>query len=167
MNNIDLFTAVLHSIKPGDIVASSQFNGEKAYWEVLTVDYHSDTIAVHEVHQNPETKEYVPVSVYEAAVWMPIERLLLEETCILNNYMIGFTYSNDTEDDDHNRDVELYHITYSLDFAKGMSLKHISPSSIITIEGIIISKGVTWVIETTRGTVIIPFASIIHMHPQY
>ena len=61
----------------------------------------------------------------------------------------------------------IYHITYSLQFAEGVELGDISKSNIVQIEGEIVSKGRTWVIETDRGTVIIPFKSIIHMHPQY
>ena len=61
----------------------------------------------------------------------------------------------------------IYHITYSLQFAEGAELADISKTNIIQIEGEIVSKGRTWVIETNRGTVIIPFKSIIHMHPQY
>ena len=60
-----------------------------------------------------------------------------------------------------------YHITYSLQYAEGAELEDISKANIIQIEGEIISKGRTWVIETDKGTVIIPFKSIIHMHPQY
>ena len=61
----------------------------------------------------------------------------------------------------------IYHITYSLQFAEGVELGDISKANIIQIEGEIISKGRTWVIETDKGTVIIPFKAIIHMHPQY
>ena len=60
-----------------------------------------------------------------------------------------------------------YHITYSLQYAEGAELADISKKNIIQIEGEIVSKGRTWVIETDKGTVIIPFKSIIHMHPQY
>ena len=60
-----------------------------------------------------------------------------------------------------------YHITYSLQYAEGAELEDISKANIIQIEGEIVSKGRVWVIETKRGTVIIPFKSIIHMHPQY
>lgn len=60
-----------------------------------------------------------------------------------------------------------YHITYSLQYAEGAELADISKSNIIQIEGEIVSKGRTWVIETDKGTVIVPFKSIIHMHPQY
>jgi hypothetical protein len=60
-----------------------------------------------------------------------------------------------------------YHITYSLQYAEGAELADISKANIIQIEGEIVSKGRTWVIETEKGTVIIPFKSIIHMHPQY
>ena len=61
----------------------------------------------------------------------------------------------------------IYHITYSLQYAEGAELADISKTNIIQIEGEIVSKGRTWVIETDKGTVIIPFKSIIHMHPQY
>lgn len=60
-----------------------------------------------------------------------------------------------------------YHITYSLQYAEGAELEDINKKNIIQIEGEIVSKGRTWVIETDKGTVIIPFKSIIHMHPQY
>ena len=60
-----------------------------------------------------------------------------------------------------------YHITYSLQYAEGAELEDISKANIIQVEGEIVSKGRTWVIETNRGTVIIPFKAIIHMHPQY
>ena len=62
---------------------------------------------------------------------------------------------------------DFYHITYSLQYAEGAELEDISKTNIIQIEGKIVSKGRTWVIETVKGTVIIPFKSIIHMHPQY
>lgn len=61
----------------------------------------------------------------------------------------------------------IYHITYSLQYAEGAELADISKSNIIQIEGEIVSKGKVWVIETDKGTVIIPFKAIIHMHPQY
>lgn len=61
----------------------------------------------------------------------------------------------------------IYHITYSLQYAEGVELGDISKANITQIEGEVISKGRTWVIETDKGTVIIPFKSIIHMHPQY
>ena len=60
-----------------------------------------------------------------------------------------------------------YHITYSLQYAEGAELEDINKANIIQIEGEIVSKGRVWVIETDKGTVIIPFKSIIHMHPQY
>ena len=60
-----------------------------------------------------------------------------------------------------------YHVEYSLDYARGLSLKDILPSEIIKFEGNIVSKGKVWVFQTTMGCVIIPFESIIHMHPQY
>ena len=60
-----------------------------------------------------------------------------------------------------------YHITYSLQYAEGVELADIGKDNIVQIEGKIVSKGRTWVIETASGTVIIPFKSIIHMHPQY
>ena len=60
-----------------------------------------------------------------------------------------------------------YHITYSLQYAEGAELADISKTNIIQIDGEIVSNGRTWVIETDKGTVIIPFKSIIHMHPQY
>lgn len=62
---------------------------------------------------------------------------------------------------------DFYHITYSLQYAEGAELEDISKTNIIQIEGKIVSKGRVWVIETYKGTVIIPFKSIIHMHPQY
>ena len=60
-----------------------------------------------------------------------------------------------------------YYITYSLQYAEGAELADISKTNIIQIEGEIVSKGRTWVIEIDKGTVIIPFKAIIHMHPQY
>ena len=63
--------------------------------------------------------------------------------------------------------VTKYHITYSLQYAEGAELGDISKANIIEIEGEIGSKGRVWVIETDKGTVIIPFKAIIHMHPQY
>ena len=60
-----------------------------------------------------------------------------------------------------------YHITYSLQYAEGAELEDINKANIIQIEGEIVSKGRVWVIETKKGTVIIPFKAIIHMHPQY
>ena len=63
--------------------------------------------------------------------------------------------------------ITKYHITYSLQYAEGAELEDIGKKNIIQIEGEIVSKGRTWVIETDKGTVIIPFKAIIHMHPQY
>ena len=60
-----------------------------------------------------------------------------------------------------------YHITYSLQYAEGVELADIEKHNIIQIDGEIVSKGRAWVIETDKGTVIIPFKAIIHMHPQY
>ena len=60
-----------------------------------------------------------------------------------------------------------YHIIYSLQYAEGVELADIEKTNIIQIDGEIISKGRVWVIETKKGTVIIPFKAIIHMHPQY
>ena len=60
-----------------------------------------------------------------------------------------------------------YHITYSLQYAEGAELEDINKANIIQIEGEIVSKGRVWVIETNKGTVIIPFKAIIHMYPQY
>ena len=60
-----------------------------------------------------------------------------------------------------------YHITYSLRYAEGVELADINKNNIIQIEGEIVARSRTWVIETDKGTVIIPFKSIIHMHPQY
>ena len=62
---------------------------------------------------------------------------------------------------------DFYHITYSLQYAEGVELADIEKTNIIQIEGEIVSKGRTWVIETDKGTVIVPFKAIIHMHPQY
>jgi hypothetical protein len=61
----------------------------------------------------------------------------------------------------------IYHITYSLQYAEGVELVDIDKANVIQIEGEIVSKGRVWVIETNKGTVIIPFKAIIHMHPQY
>ena len=61
----------------------------------------------------------------------------------------------------------IYHITYSLQYAEGAELEDINKKNIIQIDGKIVSKGRVWVIETASGTVIIPFKAIIHMHPQY
>ena len=62
---------------------------------------------------------------------------------------------------------DFYHIAYSLQYAEGVELEDINKKNIIQIDGKIVSKGRTWVIETNKGTVIIPFKAIIHMHPQY
>ena len=62
---------------------------------------------------------------------------------------------------------DFYHIAYSLQYAEGVELEDINKKNIIQIDGKIVSKGRTWVIETASGTVIIPFKAIIHMHPQY
>ena len=61
----------------------------------------------------------------------------------------------------------IYHVTYSLLYAEGVELVDIGKANIVQIEGEIVSRGRTWVIETNNGTVIIPFKAIIHMHPQY
>ena len=110
--------------------------------------------------------------------WISIADLDLKSTIVLNRYElkqpvrnIVETYEEEQEElqeEKHNEfDVMRYHVEYNLDYARGLSLKDILPSEIIKFEGNIVSKGKVWVFQTTMGCVIIPFESIIHMHPQY
>ena len=67
----------------------------------------------------------------------------------------------------HVSEDEVYCITYSIDFGRGVELKELTSSQLLEIEGAVVSTGRTWVIETEHGTVIIPFKSIVHAYPKY
>lgn len=60
-----------------------------------------------------------------------------------------------------------YHVEYSLHYARGLELTELLDSDIVKFDGTIVSKGKIWIFYTSNGYVIIPFKSIIHMHPQY
>ncbi len=65
-----------------------------------------------------------------------------------------------------NKGGRIIMITYSIEYGMGARLEELTKGRLHHIEGEIISKCKTWVIETDKGTVIIPFKAIIHMYPK-
>ena len=177
----DYYKTVVDNIKEGDVVVYNLPNkyGEPTYWMVMETDFEDNTIYGKEVkHDCLVSFSYVPEDEALQSRWISIADLDLKSTIVLNKYElkqpvrnIVETYEEEQEElqeEEHNEfDAMRYHVEYSLDYARGLSLKDILPSEIIKFEGNIVSKGKVWVFQTTMGCVIIPFESIIHMHPQY
>ena len=182
----DYYKTVVDNIEEGDIVVYClPGRNETTYWKVMETDFEDDTIYGRQVEHNCiKTFSYVPENEAYQSRWISIADLELRETVELNMYELKQPVGNIMEiykPEEPNEELQeevqeetyidpdtaVYHVEYSLDYARGLSLKDILPSEIIDFEGIIVSKGKIWVFQTTMGCVIIPFESIIHMHPQY
>ena len=181
----DYFKTVVDNIKEGDVVVyhlPSKY-GEPTYWIVMETDFEDNTIYGRQVEYNCiKTFSYVPENEAYQSRWISIADLELRATVELNMYElrqpvrnIVETYEEEQEELQEevqeeayiDPDTAVYHVEYSLDYARGLSLKEISSSEIIDFEGIIVSKGRTWIFKTLMGYVIIPYESIIHMHLVY
>ena len=178
----DYYETVVKNIEVGDIVVYYLPNKdyEPTYWMVMETDFEDNTIYGRQVEHNCiKTFSYVPENEAYQSRWISIGDLDLKLTAELNKYELKEPVRNIVEiyvpeerenpqEEVHNEfDTMVYHVEYSLDYARGLSLKEILPSEVIKFEGNIVSKGKVWVFQTIMGCVIIPFESIIHMHPQY
>ena len=177
----DYYKTVVDNIKEGDVVVYNLPNkyGEPTYWMVIETDFEDNTIYGKEVkHDCFASFSYIPEDEALQSRWISIADLDLKETIVLNKYkakeparnimeIYKPEYEKPQEETCNEFDAMVYHVEYNLDYARGKSLKEILPSEIIKFEGSIVSKGKVWVFQTTMGCVIIPFESIIHMHPQY
>lgn len=175
------YETILKNIEIGDIAVyylPSKYE-EPTYWLVTQVDMEDKTIYGKQVarHNSTSMFSYIPEEEAFQQRWISISDLDLRATVELNNYELEqytgfkleiFKPEEELEEEVCNEfDAMRYHVEYNLDYARGLSLKDILPSEIIKFEGNIVSKGKVWVFQTTMGCVIIPFESIIHMHPQY
>lgn len=179
----DYYKTVVDNIEEGDIVVYRLPNkdNELTYWMVMETDFEDNTIYGRQVEHNCiKTFSYVPENEAYQSRWISIADLELRATVELNMYELKQPVGNivkmyvpeepneELQEETYiDPDTAVYHVEYSLNYARGLSLKEISPSEIIKFEGNIVSKGKIWVFQTTMGCVIIPFESIIHMHPQY
>ena len=178
------YQTILDNIEEGDIVVYRlPGRNEITYWMVMETDFEDDTIYGRQVEHNCLTSfSYVPENEALQSRWISIADLELRATVELNRYEFKEQIGNlldecklqekqklqeEPQEEQTEFDAMRYHVEYNLDYARGLSLKEILPSEIIRFEGNIVSKGKVWVFQTTMGCVIIPFESIIHMHPQY
>ena len=174
---------MVDNIEEGDIVVyrlPSKY-GEPTYWMVMETDFEDNTIyGRHVEHNCIKTFSYVPENEAYQSRWISIADLDLKETIVLNKYKAKEPVGNIMEiykPEEPNEELQeetyidpdtaVYHVEYSLNYARGLSLKEISSSEIIDFEGIIVSKGRIWIFKTLMGYVIIPYESIIHMHLVY
>lgn len=178
----DYYKTVVDNIKEGDVVVynlPSKY-GEPTYWIVMETDFEDNTIYGKEVKHDCLTSfSYVPEDEALQSRWISIADLDLKSTIVLNRYELKQPVGNIVEiyeeeqeelqeEEEHNEfDAMRYHVEYNLDYARGLTLKEILKDDIIAFDGTIVSKGKVWVFHTFHGYVIIPFESIIHMHPQY
>ena len=178
----DYYKTVVDNIEEGDIVVYRlPGKNETTYWMVMETDFEDNTIYGRQVEYNCiKTFSYVPENEAYQSRWISIADLELRATVELNMYELKQPVRNIVdiyEPEEPNEELQeeayidpdtaVYHVEYSLNYARGLSLKEISPSEIIEFEGIIVSKGRTWIFKTLMGYVIIPFESIIHMHLVY
>lgn len=181
----DCYKTVVDNIEEGDIVVYRlpSKNNELTYWMVMETDFEDNTIYGRQVEHNCiKTFSYVPENEAYQSRWISIADLELRATVELNMYELKQPVRNiveiyKEEQEELQEEVQeeayidpdtaVYHVEYSLNYARGLSLKEISPSEIIEFEGIIISKDRTWIFKTLMGYVIIPYESIIHMHLVY
>ena len=179
----DYFKTVVDNIKEGDVVVyhlPTKY-GEPTYWMVMETDFEDNTIYGKEVkHDCFASFSYIQEDEALQSRWISIADLDLKETIVLNKYKAKEPARNIMEiykPEEPNEELQeeayidpdtaVYHVEYSLNYARGLSLKEISSSEIIDFEGIIVSKGRTWIFKTLMGYVIIPYESIIHMHLVY
>lgn len=176
------YETILKNIEIGDIAVyylPSRYE-EPTYWLVTQVDMEDKTIYGKQVarHNSTSMFSYVPEEEAFQQRWISILDLDLKATVELNNYELEqhtgtmletFEPEEEKEEQEvyNEFDAMVYHVEYCLDYARGLSLKEISKSDIIAFDGTIVSKGKVWVFQTIMGCVIIPFESIIHMHPQF
>lgn len=178
----DYYKTVVDNIEEGDIVAYRlPGRNETTYWMVMETDFEDNTIYGRQVEHNCiKTFSYVPENEAYQSRWISIADLELRATVELNMYELKQPVGNIVEiyePEEPNEELQeeayidpdtaVYHVEYSLNYARGLSLKEISPSEIIDFEGIIVSKDRTWIFKTLMGYVIIPYESIIHMHLVY
>ena len=179
----DYYKTVVDNIEEGDIVVYRlpDKDNELTYWMVMETDFEDNTIYGRQVEHNCiKTFSYVPENEAYQSRWISIADLELIATAELNMYELKQPVRNVVEiyePEEPNEELQeeayidpdtaIYHVEYSLNYARGLSLKEISPSEIIEFEGIIVSKGRTWIFKTLMGYVIIPCESIIHMHLVY
>lgn len=178
----DYYKTVVDNIEEGDIVVYClPDSNETTYWMVMETDFEDNTIyGRHVEHNCIKTFSYVPENEAYQSRWISIADLELKETVELNMYELKQPIGNIMEiykPEEPNEELQeeayidpdtaVYHVEYSLNYARGLSLKEISPSEIIDFEGIIVSKDRTWIFKTLMGYVIIPYESIIHMHLVY
>lgn len=180
------YQTILDNIEEGDIVVYClPGRNETTYWMVMETDFEDNTIYGRQVEHNCiKTFSYVPENEAYQSRWISIADLELRATVELNMYgleqpvrNIVETYEPEEPNEELQEEVQeetyidpdtaVYHVEYSLNYARGLSLKEISPSEIIDFEGIIVSKDRTWMFKTLMGYVIIPYESIIHMHLVY
>lgn len=180
----DYYKTVVDNIEEGDIVVYClPGRNETTYWMVMETDFEDNTIYGRQVEHNCiKTFSYVPEDEALQSRWISIADLELRATVELNMYELKQPIRNIAETCEEEQeelqeevqeetyidpDTAVYHVEYSLDYARGLSLKEILPSEIIDFEGIIVSKDRTWIFKTLMGYVIIPYESIIHMHLVY
>ena len=178
----DYYKTVVDNIEEGDIVVYClPGSNETTYWMVMETDFDDNTIyGRHVEHNCIKTFSYVPENEAYQSRWISIADLELIATAELNMYELKQPARNimeiyDPEEPNEelqeetyiDPDTAVYHVEYSLDYARGLSLKEISSSEIIDFEGIIVSKDRTWMFKTLMGYVIIPYESIFHMHLVY
>ena len=178
----DYYKTILDNIEEGDVVVYClPGRNETTYWMVMETDFEDDTIYGRQVEHNCiKTFSYVPENEALQSRWISIADLELRATVELNMYELKQPVGNIMkiyEPEEPNEELQeeayidpdtaVYHVEYSLNYARGLSLKEISPSEIIDFEGIIVSKDRTWIFKTLMGYVIIPYESIIHMHLVY
>lgn len=178
----DCYKTVVDNIEEGDIVVYRlPDRNELTYWMVMETDFEDNTIYGRQVEHNCiKTFSYVPENEAYQSRWISIADLELRATVELNMYELKQPVRNVVEIyelEEPNEELQeetyidpdtaVYHVEYSLNYARGLSLKEISPSEIIEFEGIIVSKDRTWIFKTLMGYVIIPYESIIHMHLVY
>ena len=180
----DYYKTVVDNIEEGDIVVYClPGSNETTYWMVMETDFDDNTIyGRHVEHNCIKTFSYVPENEAYHSRWISIADLELIATAELNMYELKQPVGNiveiyEEEQEELQEEVQeeayidpdtaVYHVEYSLNYARGLSLKEISSSEIIDFEGIIVSKGRTWIFKTLMGYVIIPYESIIHMHLVY
>ena len=184
LTNYYYYQTILDNIEEGDIVVYClPDRDETTYWMVMETDFEDNTIYGRQVEYNCiKTFSYVPENEAYQSRWISIADLELIATAELNMYELRQPVRNivetyEEEQEELQEDVQeeayidpdtaVYHVEYSLNYARGLSLKEISSSEIIDFEGIIVSKGRTWIFKTLMGYVIIPYESIIHMHLVY
>ena len=184
LTNYYYYQTILDNIEEGDIVVYClPDRDETTYWMVMETDFEDNTIyGRHVEHNCIKTFSYVPEDEALQSRWISIADLELIATAELNMYELKKPVRNiveiyEEEQEELQEEVQeetyidpdtaVYHVEYSLNYARGLSLKEISSSEIIDFEGIIVSKGRTWIFKTLMGYVIIPYESIIHMHLVY